>query len=216
MGAVDGVTLSNTRFFAQRLNWRGVLVEALPDQLPALVRNRPESVCVGTAVCSDFSTVHYWRHAHSPLVSGGWVLAGAGGCWRVLALKQLVFSVLLPAMPACPALPCPALPCPALPCLPGISEFMSPAFLDRWYPADASLGLSGRRNVREELEVPCLPLHFILDAAGLHSFDLWSLDVEGAELEVGGWVLVGARCWRWVGGWVGGCRWAKWVLCACC
>ena len=63
----------------------------------------------------------------------------------------------------------------------GISEFMAEDYLNRWYP----LGPDGNRTgILEVLQVPCVPLAYVLDAAGMHAFDFWSLDVEGAELEV--------------------------------
>ena len=43
MGAFDGITESNTRFFDECLNWDGVLVEANPKMYPKLLENRPRA-----------------------------------------------------------------------------------------------------------------------------------------------------------------------------
>lgn len=43
MGALDGVTLSNTYAFEQVLNWTGVLIEANPRLCDALHQNRLNS-----------------------------------------------------------------------------------------------------------------------------------------------------------------------------
>eukprot|EP00816_Leptocylindrus_hargravesii_P007522 CAMPEP_0196809660 /NCGR_PEP_ID=MMETSP1362-20130617/9577_1 /TAXON_ID=163516 /ORGANISM="Leptocylindrus danicus, Strain CCMP1856" /LENGTH=346 /DNA_ID=CAMNT_0042184415 /DNA_START=29 /DNA_END=1069 /DNA_ORIENTATION=- len=49
MGAYDGKTESNTRFFEYCLGWRGLLVEANPYKYPLLYRNRPHAHKMGYA-----------------------------------------------------------------------------------------------------------------------------------------------------------------------
>lgn len=52
MGALDGVTYSNTKFFQDTLGWNGILVEPNPNQFEKLVYNRP--ICkLYEAVVSD-------------------------------------------------------------------------------------------------------------------------------------------------------------------
>lgn len=41
LGAMNGVTYSNTLFFERELNWKGVLIEPTPSQFTQLVINRP-------------------------------------------------------------------------------------------------------------------------------------------------------------------------------
>lgn len=57
----------------------------------------------------------------------------------------------------------------------GIFEFMAEEFKERFH-----------KNLTVDMlpAVPCVPLMFILDKFGIGSIDMWSLDVEGAELEV--------------------------------
>ena len=43
LGAFDGLTESNTRFFDQCLNWDGILIEGNPAKFPLLVKNRPHA-----------------------------------------------------------------------------------------------------------------------------------------------------------------------------
>lgn len=42
MGALDGVTFSNTKFFEDSLEWNGILIEPNPVQFKKLVENRPK------------------------------------------------------------------------------------------------------------------------------------------------------------------------------
>lgn len=58
--------------------------------------------------------------------------------------------------------------------LTSMQEFMAPAYRQRWIgdlPADAPV-------------IPCVPLKAILAKFGMTHIDFFSLDVEGAELEV--------------------------------
>jgi FkbM family methyltransferase len=51
VGAIDGLIGSNTLFFERILGWNGLLVEASPEQYPALVANRPR---VKTEKCAIY------------------------------------------------------------------------------------------------------------------------------------------------------------------
>jgi len=44
LGALDGVLFSNTKFFEDSLNWKGILIEPHPDQFKLLQQNRPNSL----------------------------------------------------------------------------------------------------------------------------------------------------------------------------
>lgn len=50
VGALDGVTLSNTYYFERELGWRGILVEANPVEAERCAAARPRSVVVQAAV----------------------------------------------------------------------------------------------------------------------------------------------------------------------
>ena len=49
MGAYNGITLSVSLFFEKYLNWRGLLVEANPDNYKLVLQNRPNTTAFGLA-----------------------------------------------------------------------------------------------------------------------------------------------------------------------
>ncbi len=51
MGALDGLTVSNTWAFEHALGWRGVHIEASPPSYDKLVVNRPGQLNIHVAVC---------------------------------------------------------------------------------------------------------------------------------------------------------------------
>jgi FkbM family methyltransferase len=55
MGGFDGKTFSNSWFFQYSLNWRAVLVEALPDNYAKMVVNRPDATNIFGAICQGKS-----------------------------------------------------------------------------------------------------------------------------------------------------------------
>ena len=58
----------------------------------------------------------------------------------------------------------------------GIVEFMSPEFKRKWY--------TGKVKGQTTTPLPCLPLDTIMEKVGVRHVHFFSLDVEGAELEV--------------------------------
>jgi len=60
LGALDGVTYSNTYLFNKALGWKGVLIELSPKNFASLKKNRPDELAlINGAVCSQEGTVHY-------------------------------------------------------------------------------------------------------------------------------------------------------------
>ena len=59
----------------------------------------------------------------------------------------------------------------------GMQEFMSSAFRAEWYENQESVPQGA-------IVIPCIPIRQILRTFGVTHIDLFSLDVEGAELEV--------------------------------
>ena len=59
MGALDGVKFANTFSLAREFGWKGVLIEADPQNFRSLVRNRPDSILINAAVCDRKRVVHY-------------------------------------------------------------------------------------------------------------------------------------------------------------
>ena len=72
------------------------------------------------------------------------------------------------------------------PCCFGFWEFMSPAFRARWYPGVTDANVSQPHPAKGVTSTPthCGPLAAYLSLFGVAHVDFWSLDVEGAELQV--------------------------------
>ena len=51
MGALNGLTFSNSYLFAKAMQWTGLLIEASPRHYAKLVHHRPESTAVHAVVC---------------------------------------------------------------------------------------------------------------------------------------------------------------------
>lgn len=52
MGAMNGVTYSNTKFYEDTLGWKGILVEPNPLEFNKLINNRPKNYLL-SVICSD-------------------------------------------------------------------------------------------------------------------------------------------------------------------
>jgi FkbM family methyltransferase len=50
LGALDGVTFSNTKFFEDTLKWKGILIEPHPIQFKVLQQTRPNNILVNHLV----------------------------------------------------------------------------------------------------------------------------------------------------------------------
>jgi FkbM family methyltransferase len=55
-GGNDGLSQSNTYWFENFRNWRGILVEAVPDQAKLCRRNRPLAKVINVALVADAAT----------------------------------------------------------------------------------------------------------------------------------------------------------------
>ena len=62
MGALDGVIYSNTKFFEDSRGWQGLLIEPKEEAFRALAGNRPNSLALNAAVCSEKKDVHFVTH----------------------------------------------------------------------------------------------------------------------------------------------------------
>ena len=67
LGALDGVTYSNTKFFQDHLRFKGVLIEPLPSAYERLSRNRPNDDIYNVAISSSKEPVSF---------VGTWATAG--------------------------------------------------------------------------------------------------------------------------------------------
>ena len=64
LGALDGSTFSNTKFFDETLGWGGVLIEPSPRNFEKLkvMRNNKRNTLINSAVCGQSGTIE-WRYA---------------------------------------------------------------------------------------------------------------------------------------------------------
>jgi FkbM family methyltransferase len=68
MGAVNGVQLSNTKFFEDNMGFnQGVLIEADPEPFKTLQSNRPNCECFNYAVHSEKKEVEFLTHKNPVL-----------------------------------------------------------------------------------------------------------------------------------------------------
>ncbi len=75
IGAHDGVTDSNTLYFAKNHGFKGICVEPHSDYYPRLKANRPEAKCLNiVAWGKSYEAVNF--HETAP---GGWSRVGGGG-----------------------------------------------------------------------------------------------------------------------------------------
>ena len=59
MGALDGTLMSNTRYFEESRNWKGLLIEPNSEEFEHMYTSRPNAVRVNAAVCAQKQTVHF-------------------------------------------------------------------------------------------------------------------------------------------------------------
>ena len=125
VGAVDGVSLSNTLFFERERNWTGLLIEPNRKFYENLVTVHRKSYTINTCLSLD---------------------------------QKISIVNFLPAG-----------------MIGGLEKKLEGPMMDR--------ANKGHPNVKRE-EVLCIPLFSILEAIGMTHIHLFSLDVEGAELDI--------------------------------
>jgi FkbM family methyltransferase len=71
LGALDGVLYSNTKFFEESLQWKGILIEPHPEKFKALQSNRPNNYLFNDLVSNHTEplTFRYFVDCHAA-VSG--------------------------------------------------------------------------------------------------------------------------------------------------
>lgn len=119
LGAIDGLTFSNTYTLEKYFNWSGVLIEPSIELFDSLVSNRPKSKCYNYAISTKKGEVQFDVYDH-------------------------------PAMTQ-------------------VSEMRSPE----------STGV-----IQKTVLYPTIPICEILHDAEIKHIDFFSIDVEGAELDV--------------------------------
>ena len=132
LGALDGVSASNTMYFQRNLEWHGVLIEGMPANAAQLIKNRNAAAAFSGSIPNIIIPEAVCPTAGSVVYSGTY---GTGSA--------------------------------------GILEHMEPRFAKHF-----------RNRLAHNTTVPCRPLREMLALARLDAIDLFSLDVEGAELMV--------------------------------
>ena len=59
LGALDGTLYSNTKFFEDSLNWKGILIEPHPEKFKSLKINRPNNLLFNDLVSCNGETLKY-------------------------------------------------------------------------------------------------------------------------------------------------------------
>jgi FkbM family methyltransferase len=70
MGAMDGITYSNTKFYEDTLNWSGLLVEANPLTFSKLILNRPKNKLMNIVCSSEKKALEFNICKNVPAVCG--------------------------------------------------------------------------------------------------------------------------------------------------
>jgi FkbM family methyltransferase len=59
LGAMDGILYSNTKFFEDNLQWKGILIEPHPDNYELLKQNRPNNFLFNNLVSNSSEELEY-------------------------------------------------------------------------------------------------------------------------------------------------------------
>ena len=62
LGAMDGITFSNTKFFEDELEWTGILIEPLVDSFNKLKKNRPNCLNFNVAISEKQGWAEFLGH----------------------------------------------------------------------------------------------------------------------------------------------------------
>ncbi|MEB3312079.1 MAG: FkbM family methyltransferase [Snowella sp.] len=135
VGANNGYQYSNTYYLAKLRQWRGILIEPIPEIYDECVRERPESIVLNCALVSED-----YPHSTVTMKYANMMSLGSG-----LSRKNEQEE----------------------------DEHIAQGMI--WETKHTST---------YQIDVPCRTLTSILDEYKIQEIDLFSLDVEGAELTV--------------------------------
>ena len=100
IGGQNGVLASNTIYLQHCLGWHGILVEAAPHLFRKLVRERPSTVAIGSAICREHSMVSFSKsRVQSNIVRRKLTLGTRTGTRRQLSRRSLRSSNIVPCGP---------------------------------------------------------------------------------------------------------------------
>ena len=212
LGALDGLTSSNTHLFEKCLNWTGILIEPGKENFEKLKINRPNQVLLNVAICDGIRNVDFVEG----IASGGIVEFMPPSFiqeWHSYLLNKTMFmrnmvinnqncslwgpfEATFSEGCATDCAPFHAFDSAAAACL-SMAECAAitsvPSENGLHYELRAghklSKSMSGEISyVMGPCSQMCIPLDMAISASNFHSevnhFDFLSIDVEGAELEV--------------------------------
>ena len=155
IGANDGLHASNTLYLSNCLRWEGILIEAHPVLHTRIMANRPSTVSINTAVCTQHQVVQFSAEP----VPGG---------------SMLDTKTLQPLTQSAGA---------AMTLQKQIQQTDWSAVAEGWDEPPEEV-VSTQRIANATIEVACGPLQYYLDLLGVSTLHFFSLDVEGAEAHV--------------------------------
>ena len=214
LGALDGVTSSNTYLFETCLNWTGVLIEPSKENFELLKKNRPNQKLLNTVICDDVRTVEF---IESSAVGGivEYMTPSFIEEWHsFLSNKELLLEGMTVKNNTCTmwgpfeasfsggcatdcapfdTLESAAATCFSTPACAAITAIPNNAGLYYEMRSSHKLSRSESREIsymKGPCTLTCVPLHKALSTGSRHKnaekihFDFLSIDVAGAELEV--------------------------------
>ena len=155
IGANDGLHASNTLYLSNCLRWEGILIEAHPVLHTRIMANRPSTVSINTAVCTQHQVVQFSAEP----VPGG---------------SMLDTKTLQPLTQSAGA---------AMTLQKQIQQTDWSAVAEGWDEPPEEV-VSTQQIANATIEVACGPLQYYLDLLGVSTLHFFSLDVEGAEAHV--------------------------------
>ena len=97
MGALDGTLMSNTRYFEESRDWKGLLIEPNAEEFEHMYTSRPNAVRVNAAICAQKQTVHFvGRRARGQEMASAGVVHSLmlSKCWRIANRRYAQVSIL--------------------------------------------------------------------------------------------------------------------------
>ena len=72
LGAIDGIYISNSKYFEDNFNWNGILIEPNNFEFQKLVKNRPNCKLFNNIISNDKNKIEYvyYQGHHMAAVSG--------------------------------------------------------------------------------------------------------------------------------------------------
>lgn len=162
-GGLDGWTGSNTYVFNQALGWKGLLVELSPTIFKDLENNRPNEIArINSAICQTSETLHFFdagKILNDPAVNGVWEFAPEDH-------RRTWWKTPEHTIDDCDPVQCEPLQ--------KLIDYALPLYM----MGEKTVTLGGKAMKAAEQEIRGV------QSNDSYYFDIFSLDVEGAEYEV--------------------------------